>query len=267
MLSVLLIVILAQPAATEVHVDEDGFITVTEDPEARAREQEHIELLNEASRAGTAWREFREGDLVEVIEKHERVLESGMELEPKVRRGITSVLSLLYEERAMAPTPQERQHFQDIEERMRAGVIVQEDIDVMLEWFDSEEHRQHRKSALEYAEETLALLPEDAHIEAMRQLFKMAALAEAPGDPESARQGARYSLEARQRALAVLDSGQQHEQQEARGRASAAMQNVLARLRQNREADLCREFIETYTDDNELVTRLEMLLDELENEK
>ena len=92
MISVLLIAILAQAAAPQIHVDADGFVTVIEAPEVRAQERRNIEMLDEALRTGAAWRHEREGSPAEVIEEYERILESGMELAPEVKHRITTQL-------------------------------------------------------------------------------------------------------------------------------------------------------------------------------
>ncbi|HDP35566.1 MAG TPA: hypothetical protein ENN29_10705, partial [Candidatus Hydrogenedentes bacterium] len=118
MITALLLAALAQTATPEIRIDENGFVTVVETPEARARERQHLEMIVEAEQAYKEYQSNRTGDALAVIEKYERILESGMELNPRVHHNIALRLAELHRRYATLPTPEAEELQRRIQERL-----------------------------------------------------------------------------------------------------------------------------------------------------
>lgn len=282
MIHLALIMILAPFGAPEIVIDEDGFVTVIESPEERAAEQRNMDMLAEAAQAYRIYHNTREGDLDEVIVKHEKLLESGMTLVPEVRSYIANALIDLRRERAklslgitgeiLSP-----ERLRALEEQVRAGAFQNEALDVVMEALQAEKNklpvesnkgyaeieRDYRKQTATLREKIIDELPEEKALEAARMLFELAVLIAELDDAESVRQCAHYYARGRQKALeATLQDTEQ--QDEAVQRAEQCAKHLLTLLERRKDTVLSREIMKAYSQDWELVMEIEHLLSKMD---
>lgn len=241
MMQLVLIMILAPFGASEIIVDEDGFVTLIESPEVRAKEA----IFAETVRAYNNYRNTGEGDLEALILQHEALLESDRELVPKARQMIGNQLAELRREQALASVAITPESYSEIKEEP--------------------EYLKYKEIELQYKEELIENLPEEDVIEAARQFHELALKAANSLDVKSRRYCVRYLGRSRQKALeaAQKDGLEDWKQREALGLVESTGSWLLGELKHLKDAALCREFIAAYPDDKELVEKIEKLLDEL----
>lgn len=282
MIHLALIMILAPFGAPEIVIDEDGVVTVIESPEERAAEQRNMDMLAEAAQAYRVYHNTREGDLDEVIVKHEKLLESGMTLVPEVRSYIANALIDLRRERAklslgITGESLSPERLRALEEQVRAGAFQNEALDVVMEALQAEKNklpaesnkgyaeieRDYRKQTATLREKIIDELPEEKALEAARMLFELAVLIAELDDAESVRQCAHYYARGRQKALeATLQDTEQ--QDEAVQRAEQCAKHLLTLLERRKDTVLSREIMKAYSQDWELVMEIEHLLSKMD---
>ncbi len=147
MIHLVLLVVCAQSPMPEIIVAPDGFVTVIEDPQDYAREQEHIEMIQEAYRAYNRYRKGVEQDLGEVIRKLEAVLNSGMELVPELRQRMSATLAELHHEAAKRATGLTPERLREIHENIGSGRINREDVEALDELSRSGEYQRRKQKA------------------------------------------------------------------------------------------------------------------------
>lgn len=257
--NVMIMVCLVQIYSPEIIIDENGLVTLIEAPEARALEQQHIALLEEAD---CAYSEYRKNDTVDaatVIGMYEDVLESGMELEPDVQRTITSRLTDLHRKCALAPINGSKKRLKANSSPTSQEKMSQEEMETLMETVQSENYRVHIIEAINFNEETIATLPEEEHMEAARLLLETAMMVQSVNNLKTPGEVIRYYLRARQKARKALEHDTQHEA-EAQSIADVCLFNAMGILRQEASIELYRELIADFTEDRNLVEEIRTLI-------
>jgi len=260
MITGIVIMILSQVSSPEIQIDENGFVTLIETPEACALEQKNIALLAEADRAYSEYRKHGAIDASTVIEIYEDVLESGMELDPDVQRTITSRLTDLHRKCALAPTDESKRHL-----KVKPGATLQEkmsqaEIEALMEVVKSENYRNHTSAAINFNEETIARLPEEERMEAARLLLETAMMSQSGNNLKAPREVIIYYLRARQKALEALEHDTCHKF-EAQSIADLSLFIAINILRHEASVDLCREMIVRFTEDKNLAKEIKAIIE------
>lgn len=274
MIKILSLVILTAFTAPEIIVDEDGFVTLIESPEERAREESDLARLEAVGQAFYQYHKNKEGDLAEVIALHEAILDSDMDIVEAVRGALLSRLAELRRERAeqtigVSEADVTPERIEELKEQMQAGLFKDEELDVVMELLKDDAMRmgipRKRPSIPERIarrEKIIDNLPEEQLLEQAVQLFDLAQMLENATEKSSAKVIAPYYLRARQKALEAAQEEDPSQKVQALGIAYNSAKELQSLLTLEKDVGLCRELVAACADDKTLVKMIEALLRE-----
>ena len=260
MTTALLVLALAAFTAPGIHVDEDGFVTITKDSVNDNREQQCIQLMKEAEEY------YNNGDYDDIalaIEKYERVLNSGREIAENVRVSMLYRLSLLYQRYASDGSWQNKGNADSIWSEWReisnTEDIPDEFVQRALTIVKSPEYKEALMQAITYNNEAIALLQDDGGITLARLYFTNADLCERVGEQCGRRERIINYIQARQTAREVIRNGGEGKA-EAENMSRMALKNVLVLLQRELDLSLASQLLQDYREDLDLVSSIQQLL-------
>ena len=260
MTNALLVLALAVLTAPGIHVDEEGFVTVTKDTAEESREQHCMQLMKEAEEY------YNNGDYEDIaiaIEKYERVLNSGGEIAENVRVSMLYRLSLLYQRYASDGSWQNKGNagslWAEWREISSSGTIPDEFVQRALTIVQSPEYKEALMQAITYNNEAIALLLDDGGIRLARLYFINADLCERVGDQCGRRERIVYYIQARQTAREVIRNGGEGKA-EAESISAKALYNVIVLLRQEWDTSLASQLLQDYKEDNDLLSSIQQIM-------
>ncbi|MCK5862574.1 MAG: hypothetical protein KAH38_08820 [Candidatus Hydrogenedentes bacterium] len=260
MTAVLLVLALAASAAPDIHVDEDGFVTITEDSLEQRRDQHCMQLMKEAEEY------YNNGDYEDIslaIEKYERVFNSGGELAENVHLSILYRLSMLYQRYASDGSWQNKGNadslWADWKEISKTGNIPDEFIQHALTIVKSPEYKEALTQAITCNNEAIALLQDNGGIRLARLYFTNADLCERVGDRCGKHERIINYIQARQTAREVIRSGGEGKP-EAKNISRMALKNTLLLLQREWDVALASQLLQDYREDHDLFSSIQQIL-------